>query len=141
RDKLLILDFWATWCSACVTGLPKLYAIKEKNEDDLNVLLVNTKLSRDSHSKVDQFLEKRKGAYQFTSLTEDTILATLFPQKSVPFYVWVYNDRVLAITDSEFITQENVSKALSGELVGSSNFTRLPYDSTLPLFLNGNGGD
>ena len=33
RGKVLLLDFWATWCSPCVKGIPKLNELNDKYKD------------------------------------------------------------------------------------------------------------
>src|SRR5438874_63991 len=46
-DKLVILDFWATWCSACISHFPDLYALQRQHPKDLQIILVNSKKVRD----------------------------------------------------------------------------------------------
>ena len=29
RDKLILLDFWATWCSSCLKNFPKMDALEK----------------------------------------------------------------------------------------------------------------
>jgi len=44
-SKLLILDFWATWCTSCLQGFPKLETLQQQFKQDLQVVLVNSKRS------------------------------------------------------------------------------------------------
>lgn len=39
RGKVVILDFWGTWCGPCLEALPKLVALKERFKDQPVVIL------------------------------------------------------------------------------------------------------
>ena len=41
RDKVNIVDFWASWCGPCRAGMPRLRGIKDKYEGRLNVIGVS----------------------------------------------------------------------------------------------------
>jgi len=42
RDKVLIVNFWATWCGPCRIEIPELIALKEElNRDDFDILGVS----------------------------------------------------------------------------------------------------
>ena len=40
KGKLLILDFWATWCAPCVASIPKLENLQKQFEGKLQILPV-----------------------------------------------------------------------------------------------------
>jgi cytochrome c biogenesis protein CcmG, thiol:disulfide interchange protein DsbE len=35
KGKIVVLDFWATWCGPCIAGIPKLNAMAEKYAADV----------------------------------------------------------------------------------------------------------
>lgn len=41
QDKLLIIDFWATWCIPCIEELPVLRSIKGKYRDTISILSIS----------------------------------------------------------------------------------------------------
>ncbi|MEM7146980.1 MAG: TlpA disulfide reductase family protein, partial [Verrucomicrobiota bacterium] len=57
RGKVLVLDFWATWCGPCVKALPELIdAMAEFDEDEVLFVGVN---QGESAERVKRFLETR----------------------------------------------------------------------------------
>ena len=41
KDKLILLDFWNTWCSACLTGFPKMEELQKKFSGKIKILAVS----------------------------------------------------------------------------------------------------
>ena len=131
--KLIILDFWATWCSSCIKKFPALYSLERETDHQLKVLLVNSTSTKDDHEKIKRFLIQRKAAYQFTSIVGDTVLRKLFPHSSIPHYAWIKENKVIAITDADGITKENVERALTGRELKATSI-KIVYDPSQPLF-------
>lgn len=55
KDKLLLIDFWATWCGPCIASFPHLEKLQEKYGGDLQIIAI-------SDEKVDivtKFLTKK----------------------------------------------------------------------------------
>ncbi|MDU4696256.1 MAG: TlpA disulfide reductase family protein [Paenibacillus sp.] len=44
RDKVLLLNFWASWCDPCKEEAPELKALAEKYQDSLDIYAVNVTL-------------------------------------------------------------------------------------------------
>lgn len=113
--KAIILDFWATWCGACVSAFPKNEAIAERHKDRLAIVPV----TYEPAAKVGKFIsglrEKRGWPLAMPFVTGNTGLGKLFPHQSLPHYVWISADRkVAAITSSQQINEENVGRLLAG---------------------------
>lgn len=48
RGRLLLLNFWATWCSACIMELPALIDLRDDFADDLQVIGIALDYSEDT---------------------------------------------------------------------------------------------
>jgi len=131
KGKLLILDFWATWCSPCIAGFPKMKMLQEKYQNDLQVILVNN----EPVARATTFLQKRKNEYgeTFTVVLADTLLNKTFPHRTIPHYVWIGRDgKVLAITGEEELEEAKLLQAMAGE--AGTFVNKKNIDPALPLF-------
>jgi len=117
KGKLLILDFWATWCGSCVSSLPKLSRLQQNFTGKMKVILVNCYNTRDNEKKISDFYLKRKdlfSALQLPTVLNDRSLLQMFPHRIIPHYVWIdANGRVAAITNSEYINAYQIEQLLS----------------------------
>lgn len=140
KDKLLILDFWATWCVPCVSHLPEMFAIQNEFRDQVFVLLVSQKKNRDTEAGIKEFLSRRQQYFQFPCVVQDTTLDRLFRHSSIPHFAVIKNNRVIAITDAEHLNAKNVGRLLAdnGAQLYLKNDAKV--STSAPLFTAGNGG-
>ena len=60
KDRVVIVDFWATWCIPCVQSMPKIQKLAEKFADQpLTVVGINQD-ARGKEKKVEEFLKDKK---------------------------------------------------------------------------------
>lgn len=113
KGKLVILDFFATWCGSCVEALPHLDAL-QKQRSDVKILVVTS----EPKEKVKAFFERNKllKGLELILVTEDTICKKLFPHQLIPHEVWISGTRVLkAVTAAEYVTADKINEALEGK--------------------------
>ena len=58
QGKIVIIDFWDTWCPPCRKALPHLEAISKEYSKD--VVVVGVAFGRDGEAKVKQYVEQNK---------------------------------------------------------------------------------
>lgn len=117
KGKAIILDFWATWCGACIAFFPKMHNLQAKYGKNVQVILVGDSES-DTKKSVEAFLSKRAGTPDEIKLPvafHDTLTKSLFPHKMFPHYVWIGADRrVKAITAVGAMSPENLENFIAG---------------------------
>ncbi len=63
QNKFVFVDFWGTWCGACVAEIDRIEAIHLKNPNP-EKLVVTTIACYDKKKNVDDFMAKEKYSYQ-----------------------------------------------------------------------------
>lgn len=133
KDKLLLIDFWATWCTPCLESFPKLHELKNQFRGQLEVLSV----TQQQQKTVAALFAKLKELPQLnlTVLTGDTVLHRLFRHRIVPHVVWVNaSGKVIGITSPEQVTKENIAAALAGkEIALKEKKDELNFDYRMPM--------
>lgn len=115
KGKLIILDYWATWCSACIEGFAKVQQLQQQFPDQIKIILV----TNENQQKIQTFLTKQQQKGEpvtLPTIIADTLLAKSFPHQGIPHYVWISKDAKLAATTStREITYQNVKDLLENK--------------------------
>lgn len=78
RGKVIILDFWATYCPPCIEEIPHLMELKAKYDNDLVVIGLHVGGEEDRPA-VPDFVEKLKISYPLGT-PEDALTSFIFGQ-------------------------------------------------------------
>lgn len=135
KGKLLILDFWATWCRPCIQAIPRFEQLQNQFGNQLQILMVTSQPT----SAIAKFFSDR--GFTLPSVTGDQKLSKLFPHKYVPHEVWIKDGKVIAITGEAEVTASNIKTQLSEKPpIMAEKKSNFDYDLTKPLLVDGNGG-
>lgn len=132
KNKLIIIDFWATWCSSCLLNFPKMEELQKQFRDQLSIIAV----SDQSRTVLEKFFSSANGKrYAKTlSVANDKLLHNFFPHKGIPYVIWIKDGKVINITDAEQVTEKSISEILRNQK--SSLQTVIQIDKTRPLMLS-----
>jgi thiol-disulfide isomerase/thioredoxin len=112
-DKIIILDFWNTYCTSCIRMFPLEDSLQAMFPNDLQFILITD----DSKEKVARFLSNynriQNKPLSLPIITNDRVFRKLFRFTYIPHYVWLApNGLILAQASDCFISQENIANAL-----------------------------
>lgn len=132
KDKLIILDFWATWCGPCITMLPKQDSLQQQFKDRLQILPVTYQRVEEVSSFMEKYT-KRKGIHiSLPEIVNNQSLKTYFEHGTIPHYVWIKDGELKAVTGREEVLADKISALLDGEVISvkaKSQIPRLGYPS------------
>ena len=122
KGKVVVLDFWATWCVPCVASFPAMRRVMDKYKDDQDVvfLFVNTReKNKDIQSWIAKF--KTEHNYSFRMLLDsDSKVVSSYGSIGLPTKVIIDKDGMI-----QFITMGfSGDSALVSELADMIELTK-----------------
>ncbi|ERJ57935.1 TlpA family protein disulfide reductase [Sphingobacterium paucimobilis] len=129
RDKkLIILDFWATWCGSCIASIPKLGKLQEDFKNEIQIVPI----TKEEDKKVLKFYDQHDS--DFLTVVNDRYLSEWFKHLFLPHYVIINgNGIVVAVTSTDQLTVDNISQLLKGAVLSIS--IKNDRDNSRPLLL------
>jgi len=120
--RVVVLDFWATWCGPCVSAMPHLQKLQEQFKDQpVTILGLNSDYAL-SDEKLAAWMEKRKFTFGTLRLTEGTSTFQDYGVGGIPHTVLIDKDGVVQDITVGFMGDEHgevlsarITKLLAGE--------------------------
>lgn len=125
KSKVVVLDFWATWCGPCKAAFPFLQKVYEKykNDPDVVILAVNTWENESGAAReklVKKFLEDNK--YTFPVVYDETSVAEKYKVEGIPTQFFIDRKGVIQFKavgfegpEMEQVMAMKIDMLLSGE--------------------------
>lgn len=122
KGKLIILDFWNSFCSGCIAGFPKLDSLQRQFKREIQVLLVNPdndhETLRSMKIVIDRMNTWSERPFILPVVFRDKAISENFSFHGVPFVVWIGPDgTIAAIPDKSELTKENIEQVLAGKKI------------------------
>lgn len=114
KGKLVLLDFWTTSCTPCITSMPKLQALQDKHRDK-GLVVVGIIMDAQAATRAQGIL-KRQGA-SYRNLLGDALVEKLYNVDAYPRYVVISPDFKVVYDDTGYSTrlEELISQQLQAK--------------------------
>jgi thiol-disulfide isomerase/thioredoxin len=98
RGRVVVLDFWATWCPPCQVSLPALQRLHERYRGDDRVVIasVNTNSERNRAGALQGWMTQRKFDFPVLLETDDRALSVAYAVEKLPTMVVIGVDGKVA---------------------------------------------
>jgi thiol-disulfide isomerase/thioredoxin len=91
RGKIVILDFWATWCQPCRQSMPEMEKLQEKYSSNLTLLAINL---QESPEDVRSFVRSEKIRSRVL-LDESGTVGNAYQANAIPMQVLIDRDGIV----------------------------------------------
>lgn len=135
NGKIIILDFWSTWCQSCIADFPKMEELQNKFKDEIQIFLVNP---TQTWAQVSPILNKRMPNLPIIvkdSFGISTQLLNLFPSRSTGHQVWIGKNGSIILRGAHYNNTPNkIQEAILGKNIFAiqDNGTTPQFDPNLP---------
>jgi peroxiredoxin len=112
KGKVVLLDFWATWCHGCKTEIPW-YMEFQKKYKDKGLSVIGVSMDEDGWKSVKPFIEEQKMNYAVVIGNE--ALAKLYAVDALPVTLLIDRGGKIAVTHAGLVEKdafENEIRAL-----------------------------
>ncbi len=111
--KIIILEFWATWCSPCIPAMDHLSELQRKYHNDIVILA----LTLESEKIIRNFLSKRPQDI-YIGFDSDSSWFNYYDPQTIPHSIILNKQRkIVTITSPKEITDDKIKNLLKGESV------------------------
>jgi thiol-disulfide isomerase/thioredoxin len=100
--RVIIIDFWATWCKPCKKLLKRLQKIDKKYKNKVKIIAISID-STSALSKVESYIKGRKISFDVLLDTERKVANLLNPSGNVPFTLIINKKGKLVYTHAGFM--------------------------------------
>jgi peroxiredoxin len=113
RGKVVLVEFWATWCPPCKEAVPEINKVYEKYKDkDVQVLAIAVDQGSDVASKVHSFVTEHRVNYPV--LIDDKRVNVLYGVGNVPVAFII--DREGKVAKKHIGFMEELSETISRDI-------------------------
>ncbi len=114
RGKVVVLEFWATWCGPCVAAIPHLNELAEEFKDQPVQFIA---ITAEDEATIEKFLTKRP-IKAWVALDTNNAMNKAYAVTGIPHTVVLDKEgKIAAITYPTFVTEKHINDLLAGKKI------------------------
>ena len=111
KNKIIIIDFWATWCGPCIYALSKYEVLQKKYTEKLQIITV----THEEVKRIQSFIKNRPVQLMMAIDTSE-LLRKYFAYRTIPHVILIDTNGVIkAITNSDEIKDKVIDDVWIGK--------------------------
>jgi thiol-disulfide isomerase/thioredoxin len=92
--KVILINFWATWCTPCMKEMPKLSEMQKDLADDLQIISISVDEAKDA-AKVKAIVKRFRYEPVVLLDAETTVVSKLNKRKDMPYTLVIGKDKLI----------------------------------------------
>lgn len=122
-EKVVLLNFWTTWCPYCVREIPELKKYYSEYKDKgLEIVAVNI---QESYKQVKNFVSK-KGIEYVILLDKDGVVANQYGVRGIPTNILINKDGEIIFAGYTLPSEETIKQILFSKQSQKKSLPSLP---------------
>jgi peroxiredoxin len=109
QGKVVLLDFWATWCHGCMTEIPWFMEFHDKYKAD-GLAVIGVSVDDDGWKSVKPFLAERK--FNYTIVVGNQELEKLYSVEAPPVAVLIDREGKIVETHAGVVEKDSFEKEI-----------------------------
>jgi len=122
-ERVVLINFWATWCQPCTRELQHLQKFHEEYSDEGLLMLAISVDGPGTQSQIIPFLNRHGYTFPVLLDTESKVLALYDPQVILPYTILIDRDGIISYVQKgyspgdEYVLQDSIIVALGASEV------------------------